>query len=135
MYYCTGCELLVISVSFAVVDSENNDSWTYFMNKLKEAIGKVADLIFVSNRHASIVQALEVVFPKAYHGTCYHHIFTNAIFKVIFKFKTDHCHKKMYLAAYASRRSEYIRHFENIRVINSAAAEYLEGIGVKRWVQ
>ena len=44
------------------------------MSKLKEAIGEVEDLAFVSDRHASITHALETIFPDAYHGACYHHI-------------------------------------------------------------
>ncbi|XP_062119216.1 uncharacterized protein LOC133832964 [Humulus lupulus] len=37
-------------VAFGIVDSENHDSWKYFMSKLKEAIGEVEDLAFVSDR-------------------------------------------------------------------------------------
>lgn len=37
-------------IAFAIVDSDNQDSWTYFMRKLKEAIGDVENLAFVSNR-------------------------------------------------------------------------------------
>ncbi|XP_062109640.1 uncharacterized protein LOC133821212 [Humulus lupulus] len=79
-------------VAFGIVDSENHDSWKYFMSKLKEAIGEVEDLAFVSDRHASITHALETIFPDAYHGACYHHISMN----VVAKFKTDHCHVLMY---------------------------------------
>ncbi|XP_062113715.1 uncharacterized protein LOC133824757 [Humulus lupulus] len=37
-------------VAFGIVDSENHDSWKYFMSKLKEAIGEVEDMAFVSDR-------------------------------------------------------------------------------------
>ncbi|XP_062086217.1 uncharacterized protein LOC133792329 [Humulus lupulus] len=62
------------------------------MSKLKEAIGEVEDLVFVSDRHASITHALETIFPDAYHGACYHHISMN----VVAKFNSDHCHVLMY---------------------------------------
>ncbi|XP_047324736.1 uncharacterized protein LOC124928243 [Impatiens glandulifera] len=45
-------------VAFGVVDSENNNSWTYFMQQLRVAIGLVPDLIFVFDRHSSIFNAL-----------------------------------------------------------------------------
>ncbi|XP_062104417.1 uncharacterized protein LOC133815617 [Humulus lupulus] len=90
-------------VAFGIVDSENHDSWKYFMSKLKEAIGEVEDLAFVSDRHASITHALETIFPDAYHGACYHHISMN----VVAKFKTDHCHVLMYNAAYAFRKFKH----------------------------
>ncbi|KAM6586279.1 hypothetical protein CsatA_008884 [Cannabis sativa] len=45
----------IFPIAFAIVGSENHNSWTYFMRKLKE-IGDVENLAFVSDRHQSIVQ-------------------------------------------------------------------------------
>ncbi|XP_062085525.1 uncharacterized protein LOC133791622 [Humulus lupulus] len=116
-------------VAFGIVDSENHDSWKYFMSKLKEAIGEVEDLAFVSDRHASITHALETIFPDAYHGACYHHISMN----VVAKFKTDHCHVLMYNAEYAFRKFEFHANFEKIKSKDSAIAQYLEGMGFDKW--
>ncbi|XP_062085420.1 uncharacterized protein LOC133791513 [Humulus lupulus] len=116
-------------VAFGIVDSENHDSWKYFMSKLKEAIGEVEDLAFVSDRHASITHALETIFPDAYHGACYHHISMN----VVAKFKTDHCHVLMYNAAYAFRKFEFHANFEKIKSKDPAIAQYLEGMGFDKW--
>ncbi|XP_060972355.1 uncharacterized protein LOC115699820 [Cannabis sativa] len=44
----------IFSIAFAIVDSENHNSWTYFIRKLKETIGDVGNLAFVSDRHQSI---------------------------------------------------------------------------------
>ncbi|XP_060973682.1 uncharacterized protein LOC133038971 [Cannabis sativa] len=55
-------------VAFAIVDSENHDSWKYFLRKLKEAIGPVENLMFISDRHQSIEHAVDVVFPEACHS-------------------------------------------------------------------
>ncbi|XP_062100828.1 uncharacterized protein LOC133806755 [Humulus lupulus] len=112
-------------VAFGIVDSKNHDSWKYFMSKLKEVIGEVEDLAFVSNRHASITHALETIFPNAYHGACYHHISMN----VVAKFKTDHCHVLIYNVAHAFRKSEFHAHFEKIKSKDPTIAQYLEGMG------
>ncbi|XP_062103642.1 uncharacterized protein LOC133814733 [Humulus lupulus] len=40
------------SVAFGIVDSENHESWMYFISKLKEALREVENLAFVSDRHA-----------------------------------------------------------------------------------
>ncbi|KAM6580540.1 hypothetical protein CsatA_004314 [Cannabis sativa] len=48
-------------IAFAIVDSENHDSWKYFLQKLKEAIGEVENLVFVSDRHQSIEHVVEVL--------------------------------------------------------------------------
>ena len=118
-------------IAFAIVDSENNSSWTYFMQKLRETIGSVPELAIVSDRHASIANALRLVFPDAHHGACYHHITMN----VVAKFKTDACHKEIHAAAYAYRKSEFLRCFANIRTMNPAIAGYLEGIGIEKWAR
>ncbi|XP_062100085.1 uncharacterized protein LOC133805956 [Humulus lupulus] len=49
-----GANKQIYSIAFSVVDSENNDSWLYFLLRLKEAIGEVENLVFVSDRHTSI---------------------------------------------------------------------------------
>ena len=116
-------------LAFALVDSENQNSWKYFMLKLKEAIGDVDNLVFVSDRHASIIHAVEVVFPEAHHGACYHHVSMN----VVAKFKTDHTHSEMYNAAYSYRKSKFHKHFENIKQMDPAIARYLEEIGFEKW--
>ncbi|XP_060968553.1 uncharacterized protein LOC133036091 [Cannabis sativa] len=57
----------IFQIAFALVDSKNHNTWTYFMIKLKDAIDDVENLAFMSDRHQSIVHALELVFPNAHH--------------------------------------------------------------------
>ncbi|XP_062081583.1 uncharacterized protein LOC133788119 [Humulus lupulus] len=56
----------IYPIAFSVVDSENNDSWLYFLLRLKEAIGEVENLVFVSDRHTSIASALTKFFPDSH---------------------------------------------------------------------
>ena len=55
--YYFGCQQSIISMAFAVVDYENNNSWMHFMVKLKKAIGEFENLVFVSDQHKSIAHA------------------------------------------------------------------------------
>lgn len=64
----------------------------YFMVHLKEAIGMVKNLVFISDRHPSIDNALSTVFPEAHHGACIHYVNMN----ITYKFKTDNCHEKYF---------------------------------------
>ncbi|XP_060972587.1 uncharacterized protein LOC115717985 [Cannabis sativa] len=122
----------IFLIAFAVVDSENHNSWTYFMRKLKEAIGDVKNLAFVLDRHQSIVHALEIVFPNAHHGgACYHHIIMN----VNHKFKIDVFTNHIYTCAYTYSKSKFHREFENIRAMNVAIGQYLEEIRFEKWVR
>ncbi|XP_060959427.1 uncharacterized protein LOC115704630 [Cannabis sativa] len=118
-------------IAFAIVDSENHDSWKYFLQKLKEAIGEVENLVFVSDRHQSIEHAVEVIFPEACHCACYKHISMN----VTHKFKTDVCNTQIWLAAYAWSKRECDRHLQVLRQMDPPIAAYVDNIGLEKWAR
>lgn len=49
-------------LAFAVVDTENNHSWTYFLRKLRETIGSPPDLCFISDRY--LISKILVLFRQ-----------------------------------------------------------------------
>ncbi|XP_062086202.1 uncharacterized protein LOC133792313 [Humulus lupulus] len=112
----------IYPIALSVVDSENNDSWLYFLLRLKEAIGEVENLVFVFDRHTSIASTLTKIFPEAHHGACIHHV----SMKIRAKFKTDHCHEEFFLVAKAYRKRDFLHHFEKIKFKDLAIAQYLE---------
>ncbi|XP_060964798.1 uncharacterized protein LOC133033758 [Cannabis sativa] len=118
-------------IAFAIVDSENHDSWKYFLQKLKEAIGEVENLVFVSDRHQSIEHVVEVIFPEACHCACYKHISMN----VTHKFKTDVCNTQIWLAAYAWSKRECDRHLQVLRQMDPHIAAYVDNIGLEKWAR
>lgn len=67
----------VFPLAFAVVDSENDDSWTWFFEKLERIIADSITLTILSDRHQSIYVAKSCVFPKAHHGACIVHLERN----------------------------------------------------------
>ncbi|CAN6721796.1 unnamed protein product [Malus baccata var. baccata] len=85
----------IYPLAFGVGDSENDASWTWFLTKLRSAIGEVADLVFVSDRHGSIGKAVQTVFPEAYHGACMYHVAGN----MRNKFGDDETMFKLYYTA------------------------------------
>ena len=58
----------IYPLAFGVGDSENDASWKWFMTKLREAIGQIDDLVFISNRHKSLLKAINTVFPMRNMG-------------------------------------------------------------------
>nr|KAJ0198266.1 hypothetical protein LSAT_V11C700350980 [Lactuca sativa] len=46
---------------------ENEDSWIWFLSRLKECIGDITILAIISNKVNSIEIAILAVFPNAYH--------------------------------------------------------------------
>ncbi|KAL5537762.1 hypothetical protein UlMin_045566 [Ulmus minor] len=64
-------------IAWAIVDSENEDAWTWFVSKLKEVIGDSNELAFISDRALSIKKTISNVFDKAHHGACAWHVSQN----------------------------------------------------------
>lgn len=67
----------IVPVAFGVGRSENGEGWTWFLSILKQCIGELSDLVFISDRHAAINQGITTVFPRAHHGLCCRHLEMN----------------------------------------------------------
>ncbi|KAH9769615.1 SWIM-type domain-containing protein [Citrus sinensis] len=69
----------IYPLAMCVVDNENTESWTYFMEKLYEQIGCNGGegLCIMSDRQKGILNALERVFPHALKKYCCRHIYSN----------------------------------------------------------
>ncbi|XP_010445564.1 PREDICTED: uncharacterized protein LOC104728250 [Camelina sativa] len=48
----------VFPLAFAIVNSKNDDAWTWFLRKMTEVVPDEADLVFVSDRHSSIYASI-----------------------------------------------------------------------------
>ena len=57
-------------LAWGIVDSENEDAWTWFLTQLKEVISNTDKLALISDRAPSIKKAISTVFEKAHHGAC-----------------------------------------------------------------
>ena len=51
----------VFPISFGIVNSENDDAWTWFMERLTDAILDDPNLVFLSERHLSIYASIRMV--------------------------------------------------------------------------
>ena len=57
-------------IAWSIVDSKNEDSWTWFLTRLKEVIGDTDELVFISDKAKSIKNVVSTVFNNAQHGAC-----------------------------------------------------------------
>ena len=64
-------------IAFAIVDSENDASWDWFLKCLLNIIPDEQDLVFVSDRAASIASGLSGNYLLAHHGLCTFHLQKN----------------------------------------------------------
>ncbi|KAK3210834.1 hypothetical protein Dsin_015540 [Dipteronia sinensis] len=67
----------IYPLAFGFGDSENNESWEWFLEILRGAIGYVKDLVFIFNQHQSIQAGVEKIFPYAAHTFCIWHLSEN----------------------------------------------------------
>ncbi|XP_075489471.1 uncharacterized protein LOC142528314 [Primulina tabacum] len=64
-------------IAWAIVDSENDDSWNWFLQKLKEFINDDPNLVIISDRHVSIINVVRTVYEHASHVHCSWHLSQN----------------------------------------------------------
>lgn len=61
-------ESLLIAFALGTIDCD--DSWAWFMRRLKECIGDNVKNGFISHMSESINYSIQRVYPDSYHGYC-----------------------------------------------------------------
>ncbi|XP_028105091.1 uncharacterized protein LOC114304124 [Camellia sinensis] len=64
-------------VAFAIVDSESESNWSWFLYELSKVIADDRRMTFVSNRNLRLLEAMLKAFPSGYHGWCLQHLKNN----------------------------------------------------------
>jgi hypothetical protein len=65
------------TVAVGVIDSETNENWVWFMQRLKEAIGSPAGLTFCTDCGQAVMHGVSEVFSEAKHRECMWHLVQN----------------------------------------------------------
>ncbi|XP_050222159.1 uncharacterized protein LOC126672253 [Mercurialis annua] len=126
----------IFPLAFCVVDSENDESWHYFFEKIKGAFREKEKLCIVSDRHDSIKKAANSVFPLASHGICAYHLLCN----VKKQFKVNPKNPKslkdcFFGAAKAYTKKSFDYFMAELDSINVAIRPYLVGVGLEKWAR
>ncbi|GJX31463.1 transposase, MuDR, MULE transposase domain protein [Tanacetum coccineum] len=58
------------AIAFGICKGETAPCWSWWMSVLKECIGDNPNLLFISDRHATIALVVEKEFPLAFHDVC-----------------------------------------------------------------
>ncbi|KAH0761288.1 hypothetical protein KY290_017361 [Solanum tuberosum] len=67
----------VYPITFCVVDKEDDASWTFFFEKLKDIVVYEYNLCFISDRHKSFANGIAKVYNHAHHRYCKRHLDEN----------------------------------------------------------
>ncbi|XP_050936236.1 uncharacterized protein LOC127144368 [Cucumis melo] len=73
----------IFPLAFSIVDSENDASWRWFFENIKNSLGDREDLVVISDRHLSIPKSVHNVFPNAEYCVCLQHLLKSL--KLIYK--------------------------------------------------
>ncbi|XP_048631005.1 uncharacterized protein LOC106447796 [Brassica napus] len=121
----------IFPIAFAVVDTENDDSWHWFFTQLKLLIPDDEGLAIISDRRNSIGKAITNVYPLASRGICTYHLYKN----ILGRYKGKDAFRLVKKAARCFRMSDFTQIFEEIEAINPVLHGYLQRADVRLWTR
>ncbi|KFZ19703.1 hypothetical protein V501_00553 [Pseudogymnoascus sp. VKM F-4519 (FW-2642)] len=122
----------LILLAWAVVESENSDSWTWFLRNLRHALPTLCseESTFMSDRDKGLSSAEQVLGRKVVIAWCCHHLKTNF---------TDNFGRALgevfWKIARAKTRATYDDALRLLRERNEKAAAYLTAAEPERWAE
>ncbi|XP_062089136.1 uncharacterized protein LOC133795694 [Humulus lupulus] len=121
----------IFPLAFGIRDSENESSWLWFFTKLKETYGEKEGISIILDRHKSIENVVDNVYPKAFHGACIFHLLNNI--KVNFNIHGEDLNINFVKAAKAYRVQSFEHYMHEIDKIDTRIRLYLQKIGYCTW--
>ncbi|XP_076905297.1 uncharacterized protein LOC143561018 [Bidens hawaiensis] len=119
----------IFPVAYGVLESENKNSWIWFLELLKKAIGTLNRLVISSDRQKGLDIAITQVYPMAEHREYVRHIYSN--FKR--QFRGEFFTRNLWHAARTYRLTEHERLLNEIGGANKDALTYLNENHNRLW--
>ncbi|XP_043699860.1 uncharacterized protein LOC122650515 [Telopea speciosissima] len=75
----------IFSVAYGVVQSEDKDSWLFFLCHLRETLERNRDTVtapdipitFMTDKQKGLIEAISIIYPEANHRHCSRHLYNN----------------------------------------------------------
>lgn len=68
---------IFFTIVFAIVESENKHSWSWFLVQLQDRIVSMKSDLIIFDRQKGLLDAMSTVFPNAHHSNYLHHLAQN----------------------------------------------------------
>ncbi|XP_058759791.1 uncharacterized protein LOC131633092 [Vicia villosa] len=97
----------MLPVAFAVVEGENRDSWTWFLQLLIDDLGVQEECLtytFISDQQKGLLPAMDELFPAVEQRFCVRHLYNN--------FRKKYPGKMLKDAIWKAARSTYVQAWE-----------------------
>ncbi|XP_047263784.1 uncharacterized protein LOC124896281 [Capsicum annuum] len=124
---------LVAACTMDGADSENDASWTWFFQNLKEAYGEREHMCVVFDRNPSIIKAVAGVYNNVPHYACMWHLWGNV--KKKFRKSHDALSEIFYTMAKSYSKSEFHNLMEKVELVDVRVNNYLELTGYDKWAR
>ncbi|XP_019093221.1 PREDICTED: uncharacterized protein LOC104753323 [Camelina sativa] len=121
----------IFQIAWAVVDTENDESWDWFFKQLGCVISNDEGLAIIYDRHKSIGKAIKEVYSKSSRGICTYHLYKN----ILVRFKGWEAFGLVKKAASAYRVVDFQSIFDQIEALNPALHDYLVQADVRLWTR
>ncbi|XP_062082315.1 uncharacterized protein LOC133788743 isoform X2 [Humulus lupulus] len=120
-------------IAWAVVDSENDASWSWFLTKLQELILDDSDLVFILDRNQSIINGVSNIYRKSQHGHCRWHLSQNIKARV----RVKGVIKLFEEIANAYKNSDFNKLYDELKNRYPVAVKYLEesNLTLSKWAR
>ncbi|XP_038907134.1 uncharacterized protein LOC120092945 [Benincasa hispida] len=118
-------------LAFSIVDSENDASWKWFFENIKNSFGEREGLVIISNRHLSIPQGIMSVCPTAEYCICIRHLLQN----MKTTYKDSLIDKIFYSCAEAYTIDNFELNMKWMESIYPSIREYLSEVGFEKWAR
>ncbi|KAM3326074.1 hypothetical protein P3S67_001200 [Capsicum chacoense] len=119
----------IFPLAFGISDSENNESYNWFLNQLRHAIGVLEQLSILSDRHPAIANVIANVYPECQHGIYIYHMEKNLRNRYFLNVVLS----LFYNAATIYKRTEFYTFIDEIEKVDKVAVEYLKEKVPKIW--
>ena len=118
-------------VAVGVIDSETNENWVWFMQRLKEAIGSPVGLTFSTDCGQAVMNGVSEVFPEAEHRECMYHLVQN--FKK--RYSGQIFDENLWQSAYSWNPYIFEKHYQAMAEHKPEAMKYLQENHKKLWTR
>ena len=129
----TDANFQLFPLAFAIVESENIESWTWFMACIRHSVTSREGLCVISDRHVGIMTAMNEPgslweYPHAYHRFCIRHLASN----VSNRYGT-HVKNVFGKAADSHQKKKFDFWFNRVGELKVEARQYLGDIPLEQW--
>ncbi|KAF3681912.1 Ribulose-phosphate 3-epimerase, chloroplastic [Capsicum annuum] len=123
----------IFPLTYEIVDFENDASWTWFFQNLKEAYGEREHMCIVSDRNPSIIEVVAGVYNNVPHYACMWHLWGNV--KKNFRKSHDALSEIFYTMTKSYSKSKFHNLMEKVEVVDVRVKNYLELAGYDKWAR